>query len=310
VFQSGSFINASLILAAKRPVRPSIPSSLTLVARFSVSSRQVSSSNIAHFLPNIHTRAHIHISQTRFADSSAFFANVFLPRLLLFPFRSTPTVKEYPLPLPSPIPRVAYIPISISIIAEELPASLGASQGCGLQMVFRRYFRFPLLSVRDAYLDVSSSGTISRYLSIDISLLLSFSLSLSIYLSLFLSLPFSPPLFYLLLLVLSYSDSFLASRFVCTHTLDPQQPLDCEFPRWKRKMSGPCWGNKWTWSCNWFSCPAGKGFSLHLPNHPIVCRVCRDSWQSELDISCIDWGCFNLIGYWYLLLIRQNKDRS
>lgn len=115
-------------------------------------------------------RAHTHtyINQTRFADSSAFFANVLLPHLLLFPVSVNPTVKEYS--LPSSLPPVAYIPISISIIARELPASSGASQGCGLQMVFWRYFRFLLLSARGAYLDVSPSRAISRYLSIGISL--------------------------------------------------------------------------------------------------------------------------------------------
>lgn len=127
---------------------------------------------------------------------------------------------------------------------------------------------------------------VSSDLSLFIDRCLSFTPTLSL---LFFLLSISDgAIFRLLPLVLSYSGGFLASGFVCTHTLDPQEPLDCEFPQWKRKMRGkfPYWGNKWTWSRNWFSCPTGKGFSLRLPNHPIVCRVCRNSWQSQLDISC------------------------
>lgn len=105
-FQSGSFINASLILAAKRLARSGIPkrtynqpfralplSFIPYPRRLLFGIQQVSSSNVAHFLSqNIHT----HISQTRFPDFSAFFVNVLLPRLLLFPFRST-LVEEYSL---------------------------------------------------------------------------------------------------------------------------------------------------------------------------------------------------------------------
>lgn len=161
-------------------MRPSIPREYTTLSSFSnfQSLRLLSSLAFpvsSRFPPQMlltfyQTRAHTHtyINQTHFADSSAFFANVLLPHLLLFLVSVNPTVKEYS--LPSSLPPVAYIPISISIIARELPASSGASQGCGLQMVFRRYFRFLLLSARGAYLDVSPSRAISRYLSIGISL--------------------------------------------------------------------------------------------------------------------------------------------
>jgi len=155
----------------------SVPRLLLSSLRFSVSSRfppQI----LLTFYPT-YTRAHTYtsarlVSPTLPPSSLTYFF------LAFFYFRSgQPHSQRIPSSPPSS-PRVAYIPISISIIAEELPASLGASQGCGLQMVFRRYFRFPLLPVRNAYLDVSPSRKISRYLSIDVSLLLSFSLSLSL----------------------------------------------------------------------------------------------------------------------------------
>lgn len=129
------------------------------------------------------------------------------------------------------------------------------------------------------------SRAISRYLSADVSLSVVFIPSTST----------PSPSFCLLLLVPSYSGGFSASRLVCTHT------LDCEFPRRGVGTCGkfPRRGNKWTWSRNWFSCLAAIGFSPALPDHPVVCRVCRDHRQSELDISCIDWGRFNLMDYQY-----------
>lgn len=81
--QSGSFINASLILAAKRLAQPGIPRELqpfqALPLSFIPYSRslfgiqQVSSSNVAHFLPDTHK----HIYQAQFASPapSVFFAN-------------------------------------------------------------------------------------------------------------------------------------------------------------------------------------------------------------------------------------------
>lgn len=105
VFQSGSFINASLILATKRLTQSGIPkrtttlpSSTTLIHSLPSSLslfgiQQVSFSNVAHFLSQ-----NIHINQTRSTHSFVFFVNVLLPRLLLFSFRSTPRRRIYSLP--------------------------------------------------------------------------------------------------------------------------------------------------------------------------------------------------------------------
>lgn len=112
---------------------------------------RVLSSNVAHFLPDAHTdtRTRTYITVELASPSlppSSLTSLILLPHLLLL-LRST-LVKEYLFSFSSfrVSTLLAYISISISIIARELPASSGASQGCGLQMVFRRYFRFPLPS--------------------------------------------------------------------------------------------------------------------------------------------------------------------
>lgn len=98
------------------------------------------------------------------------------------------------------------------------------------------------LPARAAYLDVSPSRAISHYLSVVASLpfIRSHSFFLSLSLSVFVFLSFSLSISVVAVIsfsfVLSYSGSFSASRFVYTHTLDPQKPLDCEFLGWKRRM--------------------------------------------------------------------------
>lgn len=135
VFQSGSFINASLILAAKRLVQPSIPREYTILSSFPPQM-------LLTFYPtHTYTYTSARLVSPTLPPSSLtyFFLTFFYSRF------GQPHSQRIPSSLPPSIPPVAYIPISISIIAGELPASSGASQGCGLQMVFRRYFRFPLL---------------------------------------------------------------------------------------------------------------------------------------------------------------------
>lgn len=117
VSQSGSFINASPILATKRsakhtervynPFELSHLQSLRLLL-LSLAFRYPGGFLLkccSLFTQHTYARTHTHtyISQTRFVDSFAFFANVLLPRLLLFPFRSTPQSKNtlFPSLLPS-----------------------------------------------------------------------------------------------------------------------------------------------------------------------------------------------------------------
>lgn len=97
------------------------------------------------------------------------------------------------------------------------------------------------LPARAAYLDVSPSRAISHYLSVVASLpfIRSHSFpppSLSVFVFLSFSLSISVVAVISFSFVLSYSGGFSASRFVYTHTLDPQKPLDCEFLGWKRRM--------------------------------------------------------------------------
>lgn len=155
-----------------------LPSTLTLIhPLFLLGIRRVSSSNVAHFLPDTHK--HIHQAELASPTPSAFFANA--AHASSSPSSISVSVnpsQRIPALRPPRTTTVAYIPISISIIAGELPASWGTSQGCGLQMVSRRYFRFRLLPAHDAYSDVSPFRAIFRYLLVD-----------------FLSFLFPPPLF-------------------------------------------------------------------------------------------------------------------
>lgn len=146
-------------------------------------------------------------------------------------------------------------------------------------MVFRRYFRFPRYFQLVAFIRMSSrlERPSAIYRSASFSRLLSSLISI---------------------ITLSTSSRSVLFRWLFSietrlHTLyHSQKPLDCEFPRRGEGTRGkfPHRENKWTWSRNWFSCLAGIGFSLPLPNHFIVCRVYRDRKQSELDISRIDWN--------------------
>jgi len=162
MFQSGSFINASLILAAKRPTAAEQP--------FRARSRYPASLlKCAHFSPthtgtheHTHTHTHTYTEARRILVSpslspSSLTSLVFLPHLV-FPFQSTP-IKEYPPPFSLALSihpsiflfqfvPVARVPISISIIARELPASSGTSQGCGLQTLFRGILPVPVALIR------------------------------------------------------------------------------------------------------------------------------------------------------------------
>lgn len=106
VSQSGSFINASPILATKRsaehtervynPFELSHLRSLRLLL-LSLAFRYPAGFLLkccSLFTQHTYARTHIHQPDSFRLDSFAFFANVLLPRLLLFPFRSTPQSKN------------------------------------------------------------------------------------------------------------------------------------------------------------------------------------------------------------------------
>lgn len=168
---------------------------------------------------------------------------------------------------------------------------------------FRRYFRLPLLPTRGAYLDVSPSRMIFRYLLVDVSLLYSF------FFSFFHSRSPSPPSLCFLPFVLSYSGGFSASRFVCTLP-NRRNLLIASFLDGRRGCAASFLTeeSKWTWSRNWFSCSAaGKGFSLRLPNHPIVCRASRDSWIIWTEYFVHQLGMLQFNRVPIILLIGQNQ---
>lgn len=171
-------------------------------------------------------------------------------------------------------------------------------------MVFRRYFL--LFQARDAYLDIPPPRAIFRYLSVDVSLPYSFPFSLRLFLF-FSVLDLHRRRHFVFFLSFCLIPAAFQHRGSSARTLSiPQEPLDCKFPRWKWRMRGkfPCRGNKWTWSRNWFSCPSGKDFSLRLPSHPIVCRVCRDSRQFERYL--VHWlGMLQFNRVPIILIIRQ-----
>lgn len=75
----------------------------------------------------------------------------------------------------------------------------------------------------------------------------------------------SSPSFHLLPFVLFYSGSFSVSRGTSARTLSIRRNLlIASFPDGGEECTFPSWGNKWTWSRNWFSCPDDKDFSARL----------------------------------------------
>lgn len=207
------------LLFWQRNDRPSIPREYTTLSSFPIFSpfvsyscrslfgiQQVSSSNVAHFLPNTrtHARAHTHTS-ARLVSSTLSPSSLTYFFLAFFYSRfGQPHSQRIPFSLPPSISAVAYVPISISIIAGELPASLGASQGCGLQNGFPEILPLPV---------TSSSWCLFGCLAVsnDLSLFIDRRHSLSLSLSLFHSRFPMPPSLRLPPLVLSYS-GFLASE--------------------------------------------------------------------------------------------------
>lgn len=108
-------------------------------------------------------------------------------------------------------PLVAYISISISIIAGELPASSDASQDAGYKWFFPGIFPLPVTSSSRR---LFGCLVVSRYLSVDVCV----------------SLSLAPPSFHLLPPRLVPA-AFQHPASSATHTFEPQEPLDCEFPR-------------------------------------------------------------------------------
>lgn len=183
---------------------------------------------------------HTHTHTYAYTHTDTLTSSLFRPAPLLTPclsctfyFRSgQPQPKNIHLPFAIRyFPRassVAYIPISISIIAGELPASSGARESrCGLQMLFSwdtsasRYFQLVALIRMSRRLERSRVIYRSTFFS----------------LSLFLLPPSALPQPPFVAVILSPSASFrlVPAAFQhpassATHTPDPQEPLDCEFP--------------------------------------------------------------------------------
>lgn len=95
-----------------------------------------------HVRTHTHTHTSARLVSSTLSPSSLtyFFLAFFYSRF------GQPHSQRIPFYLPPSISAVAYVPISISIIAGELPASLGASQGCGLQNGFPEILPLPVAS--------------------------------------------------------------------------------------------------------------------------------------------------------------------